>query len=335
MTPENFKEILDRYTRGVCTEEEKQLVDAWYANIQSENTDHPDNLENQLWAKLQPVKANTTVGRRATWLKIAASVALLIAAATFYLVLQPVNSDATIAARSESNRDLISKSSTIEIRNDDAVIKNVTLDDGSQVSLQPQSTLTISENFSSGARVVSLRGEAFFDVERDTLRPFYVYAGDVVTKVLGTSFTVRAIESDKKITVAVKTGKVSVSTKPGVSVNQSSSEVILTPNQKAVYDSEVTRVKKEFVEKPEVILPKPTIFKMKYEETPVSEIFRVLAENYGVEFEYDEEIFADCHLTTKMSNEGLFERVEIICTAIGATYTLDDAVIRIEGKGCR
>src|SRR5690606_9086129 len=238
MTPENFKEILDRYTRGVCTEEEKQLVDAWYANIQSENTDHPDNLENQLWAKLQPVKANTTVGRRATWLKIAASVALLIAAATFYLVLQPVNSDATIAARSESNRDLISKSSTIEIRNDDAVIKNVTLDDGSQVSLQPQSTLTISENFSSGARVVSLRGEAFFDVERDTLRPFYVYAGDVVTKVLGTSFTVRAIESDKKITVAVKTGKVSVSTKPGVSVNQSSSEVILTPNQKAVYDSE-------------------------------------------------------------------------------------------------
>src|SRR5690606_22977878 len=110
-----------------------------------------------------------------------------------------------------------------------------------------------------------LRGEALFDVERDTLRPFYVYAGDVVTKVLGTSFTVRAIESDKKITVAVKTGKVSVSTKPGVSVNQSSSEVILTPNQKAVYDSEVTRVKKEFVEKPEVILPKPTIFKMKYE----------------------------------------------------------------------
>ena len=88
-------------------------------------------------------------------------------------------------------------------------------------------------------REVHLEGEAFFEVAHDTLRPFFVYTGNITTKVLGTSFTVSAREN--VVFVEVKTGRVSVTqtTQKSASPRHTlTEEIILTPNQKAVYNGQ-------------------------------------------------------------------------------------------------
>lgn len=333
MTPDRFKELLDRYAQGKCTEAEKKLVDEWYNNLESHPASIPNGTEERIWTRINATRRKNSAVSTFSILKIAASLTLIAVISAWLFV-----SFSTSTAKNEISvratpLALIPKEVRQEIRNDSDTPQKVTLEDGSVITLQPESSLTLPEKFSASERIVSLTGEAFFDIKRDTLRPFFVYSREVVTKVLGTSFTIKARELDKQITVAVKTGKVSVFTNPEIKQDHSS-EVILTPNQEAVYDRKDIVVTKKLVEKPEVILEKPTIFKMKYDETPVSEIFAALEKNYGVDIQYDEMLLSNCVLTTTMSDEGLFERIQVICKAIGATYSVDNAVIKIDGNGC-
>lgn len=85
--------------------------------------------------------------------------------------------------------------------------RDIALPDGSMVRLNTASAL--STDFGGSARRVSLlNGEGFFDVVRDETRPFIVTAGSTTVRVLGTSFDV--YRDDERISVAVKSGKVSV-----------------------------------------------------------------------------------------------------------------------------
>jgi len=55
-----------------------------------------------------------------------------------------------------------------------------------------------------------LTGEAFFDIARDTLKPFYVITKDVRVSALGTSFNVSGYADNTITKVSLATGKVLV-----------------------------------------------------------------------------------------------------------------------------
>jgi len=97
----------------------------------------------------------------------------------------------------------------VETTNNTKHLLRVVLTDGSEVMLSPKSGLRYPSRFTQKARIVYLKGEAVFAVKRQT-KPFMVYTGEMVTKVLGTRFVVRAFDQDKKVTVQVLSGKVSV-----------------------------------------------------------------------------------------------------------------------------
>jgi hypothetical protein len=81
------------------------------------------------------------------------------------------------------------------------------LPDSSQVWLASYSTLTVDEEFGAKTREVILKGEGKFEVEHDSLHPFFVFTENVIVKVVGTSFTVKV---DSGVTVSVVEGKVKV-----------------------------------------------------------------------------------------------------------------------------
>ncbi len=86
----------------------------------------------------------------------------------------------------------------------------VRLPDGSMVKLNSDSYLEYPEKFGDSIRVVKLVGEAFFEVQSEPLKPFMVLSGDNTTRVLGTSFNIKAFPYDYNYRVAVVTGKVEV-----------------------------------------------------------------------------------------------------------------------------
>jgi transmembrane sensor len=84
------------------------------------------------------------------------------------------------------------------------------LDDGTTVTLNAGSRLSVPVSFGAGARDVQLDGEALFEVRHDPARSFRVHAGGSVAEDLGTRFVVRAYADLGRVEVAVSEGVVSL-----------------------------------------------------------------------------------------------------------------------------
>lgn len=335
MLPDQFQLLLEKFSRGACTPEEEQLVIEWYENIGAKEIplvqeDQVEDMEEKIWAGIKPEPVSS--GR--SWIRRAVIIGLpILAAIALYFNRQAVSS---LVDLPKSASAPVQQNETI-YRNHGSSPMQVSLADGSSVVLQSSSELALNSEFGRTTREVHLKGEAFFNVFRDESKPFVVYTDEVVTRVLGTSFNVRAYDDDGDITVAVKTGKVSVYANKHKTSRQvmHSPEVILSPNQQMVYHRQREVISKQLVPEPEIILPNSDLFKMQFENAEVATIFDLLQRNYGVEIRFDRHMLGNCKLTTSMSDEGLYERIAVICKAIGAAYSIDeDAVITIKSEGC-
>ncbi len=210
----------------------------------------------------------------------------------------------------------------------------ITLEDGSSVLLQPHSRLSYPTTFDDTARKVVLSGEAFFEVAKNPKKPFYVYANELITKVLGTSFTIKAFDQDAQVEVIVKTGKVWVYTHK----SQSQKEVLqatLLPHQQATLLRTQLALQKS-LPSTEVLQALPTIQTQLFEfkHTPLATVFHTLEETYHVEIEYNEEQMKACELTASLGDEPLYEKIRLICEVIEASYEIHDNTIVIQGKPC-
>lgn len=106
------------------------------------------------------------------------------------------------------------------------------LSDGTHIWVNSESTIRYPEVFSGDDRKVYLEGEAYFDVTEDKEKPFYVYAGEVRVKVLGTSFNVRSYPEDNFIEATLETGIINIER---LNPENSSDEIItMVPNQKVI-----------------------------------------------------------------------------------------------------
>ena len=116
----------------------------------------------------------------------------------------------------------------------------VVLPDQSVVWVNAGSTLRYGSDFNTNGRSVQLDGEAYFEITRDSLKPFIVKSKRLDIKVLGTSFNVKAYGMDETTDVTLVSGKVNVSLRDEVA---HAGDVTLTPNRKLSFNKQTNKVR--------------------------------------------------------------------------------------------
>lgn len=88
----------------------------------------------------------------------------------------------------------------------------LTLPDGTRVWLNAASSISYPLSFQEKERVVTMTGEAYFEVVHNAKQPFKVKVGDRLIEDIGTSFNVNAYTDEKTLTATLLEGAVSIST---------------------------------------------------------------------------------------------------------------------------
>lgn len=121
----------------------------------------------------------------------------------------------------------------------------VILPDRSVVWMNAGSSLQYNETYSEKTREVHLKGEAYFEVMPDSLKPFLVKSDKLDVRVLGTTFNVRAYEDEDQVDVVLMTGKVDVCMTESLSAGQT---YHLLPNEKLSYNKRTAVTDKAHVD---------------------------------------------------------------------------------------
>lgn len=100
----------------------------------------------------------------------------------------------------------------MEVYSPTGMISRLTLPDGSKVVLNNNSKLTYPIKFSDDQRMIKLDGEAFFEIEKDSLKPFLIHTAGMNVRVLGTSFNLKAYDDDSETILSLKQGLVQAET---------------------------------------------------------------------------------------------------------------------------
>jgi ferric-dicitrate binding protein FerR (iron transport regulator) len=172
-----------------------------------------ENSFDRLWQHIQQTN-NQEDKRRPLhlwrYVAVAASVAIIVLCATF--IYNQQTKGAIYALNTGTER------------------QDFTLPDGSKVWLNSESALTYTNAFGKDVRNVELCGEAYFEVAKDSTRPFIVKTGEISIKVLGTEFNVQAYPSEKTLTTTLLKGSVNVLQKFGPEGG-----IILCPGQQLLF----------------------------------------------------------------------------------------------------
>jgi transmembrane sensor len=157
----------------------------------------------------------------------------------------------------------------------------IKLMDGTVIKLNAGSTLSYPEKFSTIQREVRLTGEAFFEVAPNPAAPFFIRADNVLIRVIGTRFSVKAYPEGEQVRVAVVEGKVGVSTPPeSRPAGQKEEAVYLTRDEMATFEKNKKELVVSDFDKNEMLGWKDGV--LFFEKASFPEIVRKLERWYGV-----------------------------------------------------
>ena len=296
-----------------------------------------DELDTLMEQAVQPETGVSIPLWRQPWVRVAASLVLVagLGIATWLWRGQPT------ASLSNSILGRISPAlatGAVERVNTSQRVQQLTLSDGSAVTLYPNSRLRYTEPFGADIREVYLNGQAYFTISKNPKKPFWVYTDKISTQVLGTSFMVNAFGQQARASVAVTEGRVSVYRLQDIDEarqdrRQARAGVVLTPNQRVSYTGVEERFVKSVVEKPRVVVaPPPAAFV--FDEAPVAEVFALLEKTYGLTVVFDAKSLDGCFITANLTGESLTDQLALITKITRSTYELVDGQIIIYSRGC-
>ena len=158
----------------------------------------------------------------------------------------------------------------------------IILADGSKVWLNAASSLRFPASFSGKERKVELTGEGYFEVAKNTSKPFIVSVNDMQVEVLGTHFNVNAYSDESSIKTTLLEGSVKI--KNEIPSNSGSSSILLAPGEQADFTKDHNFKINSHANLEEVIAWKNGNFE--FNNTPVADIMRQVSRWYNVEIDY-------------------------------------------------
>jgi ferric-dicitrate binding protein FerR (iron transport regulator) len=335
ITEAQIREYAEKWMKGTITEEEKNLLDAWYHTAAEEELRYTtleteDELRDRLFNAIleeRVLAAIVTPTRKKTitinfgWWKLAAGVILISLVSWAWLHgnkrQEPAIAQQAIIKRVRPATDQPA-----------SFIRHISLPDGSQVVLQANSQLNFPEQFLGSSREVTLSGEAYFDIEHDPQRPFIIHTGQVKTTVLGTAFNISAYPDSRKVMVTVTRGKVKVE-------DSRKLLAVLTPNQKIIYENKTALIKKDTVDAVAQVA-NWTRQDMIFEGVRFDKAAEMLGRRYGVEIKFSNEALKNCTIKAYFNGtEELDKVLEVLCIISNASYSRPDKnTILLDGIGC-
>jgi transmembrane sensor len=327
----DFDILLQKYLSGEQTPEEEKYVLEYLENNPPLASPVFESEKEQIGDRIKQKLHKNTIGepwqiRFLPWIKgIAASI--LLVSGSWFLVNRIQNKES-------ASIETIENRGVIEVKNTSNSPQRVPLEDGSVVILKQKSSISFPEHFGEERRLVYLHGEAFFQVKRNPAKPFVVSTENLVTQVLGTSFTVKSYDDARSIEVLVASGRVSVY-EVADKVSANSNGVILTRNQKIVFDKKSKKMELAIVENPAITTSQlVSTHGFSFLETPVKDAFSLLEKAYGIDIVIENDAVETCLFTGDLTDLSLFEQLDLICKSVNASYERRGTTLFVRGEGC-
>ena len=320
-------ETLKKYLANECSDEERRLVNEWYQQL-DEPADEPftdadqDRLYNRIKTYLSELRKSdepaTPVYGLWHYIGRIAAVFVVGLGLLYFLYEKP----GRIAEQSKDAAD-----GWVTFTNGKHKIVSYQLPDSSVVWLHPNAEIRIPQAFQR--REVRFSGEGFFEVKRDPSRPFVIHTGDLQTKVLGTSFNVRAIPGEGTVKVSVATGRVEVGNA------QMRERVVLRPEQEVVFEPKSKHLEVQKVAEKDSDKELWQSASLVFNEAPMKEVAERLMQTFHVKIGFADDGLADCRLKVDFTDQRLPEILDMIDTLLGSTYRMEGETITLKGQGCR
>lgn len=195
----------------------------------------------------------------------------------------------------------------------------VHLPDGSLVQLAPGTSLRYPKSYGEGMRKVELNGEAVFTIISNEKSPFVVTAKGVDTRVLGTTFGVRAYDSDSVVQVAVAQGRVKVGESSILEIGdlvrvRSDGSTIETSNRSVIDVLSWTRNR------------------LIFDSVPFNQLAQDIGRWYGVEIEIKDSTLSRRLVTAQFEDIDFPTAMKILMLSLNIEYKQDRELVTIYAK---
>jgi len=208
--------------------------------------------------------------------------------------------------------------------------KEIKLPDGSIVWLNESSKMEYPLKFASDIRkVVLIDGEAYFDIKRDTTKPFNVEASGTNTKVLGTAFNIRSYHFLESVQVTVTRGKVQV--EEAENWTRKPQRKILLPNEQVSFDTKTKSIKKMAVNSANAVAWKEG--KLLFDNESFANVTAILENKFGVKIAFADESMKSYHMSAEfIATDSLAHILDLLSLANNLDYHLENKQITLLRK---
>lgn len=202
-------------------------------------------------------------------------------------------------------------------------VEKFVLPDGSSITLNGNTTLAFVKNeFNGKEREIWLEdGEAFFDVAKNPHKRFIIHTQDADVVVKGTSFSVTAYSKLRKSSVAVRTGRVEVTT-------NNNKMYTLVPSQSVVIDKKKGAHSLSEVNTSTIATWREGNLTLNHSDA--DELILRMEQHFDIEIQVEKDALKDINFSASFEKEtSLNNALDIISDIYGVRYTIKNNTVTL------